>query len=428
MRKHLLKFVIAGIIATGIIYANTTYMDLNLPTVSSTPGPTWATMLNNAFTTVDSHNHTSGKGVPIPSAGLGIDDSVEFNNNSATEVKSIRFQTQGASITATNSFWADSNGLPRYTDSSSTKLQLIGTEAPLAIGDIPYATSSTGWGKLAATTAGLFLKTNGAGTAPSFANPSVTTPISSKTHANTGYTLTANDSVITWTLTNGSNDTYTVPLAATVGAGQTYVIKLAATTANFNTLTGNRSGSDTFAMADGTSATSLLHQTGGESYRIISDGSSTWQVISHSTNSAWNSYTPTGTWVSNTTYTGFWRRVGDSIELQARLVLAGAPTSASLTVNIPSGLTIDTAKLVSSTSAQRPAFMSQSGSVYDANTGDVYGLTVAYSSTTAVAIFAIDASATYTRLTPIDQSLPVTFAGSDAITFNLLAPISGWNP
>jgi hypothetical protein len=59
----------------------------------------------------------------------------------------------------------------------------------------------------------------------------------------------------------------------------------------------------------------------------------------------WQSFTPTGSFTTNTTYTGQYRRVGDSIEFQAHLAFAGSPNSVSCSVNLPSGLTIDTAKI-----------------------------------------------------------------------------------
>ena len=61
----------------------------------------------------------------------------------------------------------------------------------------------------------------------------------------------------------------------------------------------------------------------------------------------WVSYTPTGSWTTNTTYTGKWRRVGDSIQVQAKITLSGAPNAATqLQIGIPSGLTIDTTKKI----------------------------------------------------------------------------------
>jgi len=47
-------------------------MNLPIPGVGQTLGPTWATDLNNSLTLVDQHNHTAGYGVPIPPAGLKV--------------------------------------------------------------------------------------------------------------------------------------------------------------------------------------------------------------------------------------------------------------------------------------------------------------------------------------------------------------------
>lgn len=59
----------------------------------------------------------------------------------------------------------------------------------------------------------------------------------------------------------------------------------------------------------------------------------------------WISYTGSGSWVTNTTYTTRYRRVGDSIDLEFQLSLSGAPTATALTVNLPPGLSIDTSKI-----------------------------------------------------------------------------------
>lgn len=67
--------------------------------------------------------------------------------------------------------------------------------------------------------------------------------------------------------------------------------------------------------------------------------------ISGTTSTTWASYTPTGNWVTNTTYTGMYRRVGDSLDLRARILLSGTP-SGLISITIPSDLTIDTSKLL----------------------------------------------------------------------------------
>jgi hypothetical protein len=58
----------------------------------------------------------------------------------------------------------------------------------------------------------------------------------------------------------------------------------------------------------------------------------------------WTSFTPTGNMTTNVTYTGFWRRVGDSMHIRARLAFSGATDATILSVNLPSGYTVDSAK------------------------------------------------------------------------------------
>jgi hypothetical protein len=66
-------------------------MNLDLPTVSTTLGPAWATQLNEAIgvdgTGIDAHDHTSGKGVRIPPAGLDISGDLTFGDNAATNLR-----------------------------------------------------------------------------------------------------------------------------------------------------------------------------------------------------------------------------------------------------------------------------------------------------------------------------------------------------
>ena len=59
----------------------------------------------------------------------------------------------------------------------------------------------------------------------------------------------------------------------------------------------------------------------------------------------WEAFTPTGSWTTNTTYTGYSRKVGDTKEYKVGIALAGAPDTATLTINLPVGDVIDTAKL-----------------------------------------------------------------------------------
>lgn len=66
-------------------------MNLLLPVVTSTIGPLWASELNAAQFTIDSHDHTSGKGVPIPSNGIQLNADLTFNSFNATFLRSSQY-------------------------------------------------------------------------------------------------------------------------------------------------------------------------------------------------------------------------------------------------------------------------------------------------------------------------------------------------
>jgi hypothetical protein len=81
---------------------STPNMGLSLPTVSVTPGPAWANNVNTAFGVVDSHNHTAGNGVPVPSAGININGDLSFNGYNATTFRSVRLQSQASVLGGPN--------------------------------------------------------------------------------------------------------------------------------------------------------------------------------------------------------------------------------------------------------------------------------------------------------------------------------------
>jgi len=76
-------------------------MSLIEPDVLSTPSPTWASLLNNALTTIDSHDHSTGKGVKITPSGMTISADLPFGSNNATTLRSVRFNNQ-TSFTSTS--------------------------------------------------------------------------------------------------------------------------------------------------------------------------------------------------------------------------------------------------------------------------------------------------------------------------------------
>lgn len=77
-------------------------MLLNLPDVGVTPGPLWASMLNQSFFDVDTHDHSSNKGVQVTPSGLNINVDLSFNSNNAISLRSTKYDNQGAFLPNTD--------------------------------------------------------------------------------------------------------------------------------------------------------------------------------------------------------------------------------------------------------------------------------------------------------------------------------------
>jgi len=131
----------------------------------------------------------------------------------------------------------------------------------------------------------------------------------------------------------------------------------------------------------------------------------------------WVSCTHSGTWSTNTTYTSYCRRVGDSAQAQVRVSTSGAPTAAALSITIP--YTIDTAKIPSTTQ-----FASSFGTVslHDSGTA-VYTGTPVYGSTTSLSIFSADATGSF----QVANTNPFTFASGDSVNIFYTVPVVGWS-
>lgn len=135
----------------------------------------------------------------------------------------------------------------------------------------------------------------------------------------------------------------------------------------------------------------------------------------------WQSFTPTGSWTTNTNYTGRYRRVGDMLQVKARATATGAPTSATLTFNLPAGLIIDTTKL-NGTNAEQALGIAQIN-----DTGiNQYPALVAYNSTSGVSVRYYAGSGTITNGVFVTQSAPLTFGSGDFVDVEYSVPIQGW--
>lgn len=143
----------------------------------------------------------------------------------------------------------------------------------------------------------------------------------------------------------------------------------------------------------------------------------------------WLSFTPTGSWSSNVTYSGRYRRVGDMGEFQVTIAATGGTTAATLDINLPTGLSIDTAKLSSSTATYQ-----QLGYGNIVNNGGVqyYGVSVVYETATTVRCrFSNTNGGTNPVLVnnsgTTSNTNPITIANNDAVVVYFWAPIAGWS-
>lgn len=213
-------------------------MNLNLPVVTTTLGPTWATQLNTALEVVDAHDHSSGKGTKITPSGLNINVDLDFNSNRAAELKSAKFVPQVANLTgATNSNSIHSvNGNLVWTNDSGVAVQL--------------------------TAGGSIVSTPGAVTNLEFNS------------FNSNLSISPSDPFVCLNIDTSASRSITLPLASSVATGRIYVVIDANRLSETNPITVNKSGSDTIM-----GAASYVVESNGAAIMLIGDGLSNWTVI-----------------------------------------------------------------------------------------------------------------------------------------------------
>lgn len=128
--------------------AITPNMDLDLPTVSSTLGPEWASDLNTALEVIDLHDHSAGSGVKITPAGIDINADLDFDNNQAQNLKSAGLYSKLAADAAHlgsiqriggDLYWVNSAGASvQITSGASVVSSGSGTWTVSVIAAYPY--------------------------------------------------------------------------------------------------------------------------------------------------------------------------------------------------------------------------------------------------------------------------------------------------
>lgn len=142
----------------------------------------------------------------------------------------------------------------------------------------------------------------------------------------------------------------------------------------------------------------------------------------------WVSYVPSfGSWSANVSSTGQWRKVGDTLEAQAHLDFTGAPSGSLSTIGLPSGLLIDTTKILNSSLA-RNTF---GHGVALANGTGVYQCNIGYASSTAVRPTSYGLGGTTVNSPILDEQInattPNTWKSGDTLDLYFRVPIVGWS-
>jgi len=227
-------------------------------------------------------------------------------------------------------------------------------------------------------------------------------------------TLTSSDDVV---IADASSAAFTITLPdADLNEGKQFVIKKSPQDATFNLITIQPAAGETID-----DAASKHLATTNESIILVSDGAD-WNIASRTIPSDWVSYTPTGGWTGgNVTYTGKWRRVGSDMELDLKVALTGAPTGTTLTFDLPSGCTIDTAKLVDGIATEGIGI----GMAFDYGVQN-YPIFAKVLDTNTVFAAAYGAAATYATFANVQHNIPLTFGNADYATLKVKIPISGW--
>jgi hypothetical protein len=216
---------------------STPYMILNLPVPTVTLGPDYAEMNNDAFELIDSHDHSSGKGVKVKPNGMNINDNLDIQDNELENVGAVELSDLNAALTGI---------------SNANKVHV-------ADGNL-YFTNGTGTA-VQITDGGSIVSTPGS--ASIFETIVVASNLS----------ISISDTFVYLIVDTSVSRTITLPLASSLTPGRFYIIKDSSGLADTNSILINPSGSDTI---DGASSLTMDEEYG---LRIlVNDGTSNWNI------------------------------------------------------------------------------------------------------------------------------------------------------
>jgi len=372
--------------------------------------------LNKVYPKADGNFYTlnsSGVEAPLGSSGsgsknyLGVVNNVNGNGN--FELGSTTGWSLG-NVTLTSNF---PSGTPTFGSGASGNLSISAVSSGQLAGNYSLSYASS-----AATTAGNFVASN-AFTIDSEDQAKVLTvkfyykAQTNPSNANWSGTSSNSFGIALYDVTTGGSAGWIQP-AGVWGMTQSSGVGIA--TATFQTTSASTQYRLVVFNANATSGAVTVY------FDDMSVSPQTAPIGAVATD--WQAFTPTGSWVANTTYSGFKRRVGDTEEVQVYITLAGAPTATGLTITTPSsidynkltgGQVFDAAYLGTGYTIDSAAVAYQAAYVEPTDTANVLRVTYEIASTTN------------TTTAPISNTAPFTYGSGDTVVLRFSYPVAGWS-
>jgi len=123
-------------------------MNLSIPVVSTTTGPQYAQDVNASLNKIDGHNHTSGQGVQIPSAGLNINANVAMNGFGLTSTSVLNLTSQVV-VPSSGTIYRNNDDL-WYVDGSGANVRItqggaVAVSGAVGFSGLPFGTAGASY-------------------------------------------------------------------------------------------------------------------------------------------------------------------------------------------------------------------------------------------------------------------------------------------
>ena len=139
--------------------------------------------------------------------------------------------------------------------------------------------------------------------------------------------------------------------------------------------------------------------------------------------SDWTAFTPTGTWTTNSTYTGFYKRTGDTMNVKVQVECVGAPNAAGgLLFDVPLGLSIDATKLPSTDTGEYRHF----GQTSIVNGGGAVRVGACRYATATTVRPGYYSTSTPVSNESVTETAPITVGSGDSVIAEFSIPIAEW--